>query len=169
MSAIPLHRAEQFAERIVGQLTAFCTRVEVVGSIRRRRPEVNDIDLVVLPRDREAFKARCLRRCRALTNGEQNFIFETDNGIQVDVFFAREATPELFAPKPGNWGALMVCRTGSKEHNIYLCQHAQRLGMRYAPYDGVYDIHNKLIASDTEQEIFDALRLDYIRPEDRER
>ncbi len=110
-----------------------------------------------------------MRHCKVLTNGDQNFIFETPNGVQIDIFFARGETADMFTPKPGNWGALMVCRTGSKEHNIYLCQHAQRLGMRYAPYDGVYDIHNKLVASNSEVEIFDALRLDYIRPEDRER
>jgi DNA polymerase/3'-5' exonuclease PolX len=47
---LPLARATNLAERIAGELLAVCDRLEIAGSIRRRRPDVGDIELVVIPR-----------------------------------------------------------------------------------------------------------------------
>ena len=45
-----LSTASNYADQIVEWLTPYCERIEIAGSIRRARPEVNDIDLVVIPR-----------------------------------------------------------------------------------------------------------------------
>ncbi len=145
------------AEKIAGELTPFCDRIEIVGSIRRQRPVVNDVDIVVLPKAHQFFalQERCKQNCTVVTAGEQNQIY-------------RRPTEELFTRTPTNFGSLMVCRTGSKEHNIYLCQRAESLGMRWNPYHGVFE-RGKCIACETEEEIFTALQLDFVEPEKRER
>ena len=163
--SIPLATARKYADKIVAELAPFCERVEIAGSIRRARPQVGDIDLVILPRDKAAIKARCRQSCQVGTDGEENFTCHLSNGVQLDIWFATPASHDLFQPIPSNWGSLLICRTGSLEHNIYLVEHAKKLGLRWSPYAGVYDSNFALLASETEESIFAALKLPFIPPE----
>ena len=162
-----LATGQRFAEKIASELSPFCDKIEIAGSIRRRCPVVNDIDLVILAKDKAAIKARCRRSCRVQTDGEQTFICCTENGIQIDIWFATPPTADMFEPLPSNWGSLLLCRTGSKGHNIYLVEHAKKQGLTWSPYAGVYDAALKLVASESEQAIFAALQLPFKAPEER--
>jgi DNA polymerase/3'-5' exonuclease PolX len=42
--------ARQLAERVCHQLTPHCDRIKICGSIRRKKQEVSDIDIVALPK-----------------------------------------------------------------------------------------------------------------------
>ena len=66
------------------------------------------------------------------------------------------------------WGILLLIRTGSSEHNIKLCNLAIRKGYRLAYSQGLLNEEGEVIASRTEREVFQALGLDYVSPEDRE-
>jgi DNA polymerase/3'-5' exonuclease PolX len=46
---IPLAEAEQIAAELVELLRPACVRIEVAGSIRRKRPDVGDLDIVAVP------------------------------------------------------------------------------------------------------------------------
>ena len=76
--------------------------------------------------------------------------------MQVDVYFAKEET----------WGILLLVRTGSKEHNIRLCKHAINTGMKLSSEKGLME-DGKVISSKTEEEIFQGLGMDYVKPEER--
>ena len=41
------------AERLEKELKAYCRRVEVAGSIRRHEGNPHDIDIVLIPKDKE--------------------------------------------------------------------------------------------------------------------
>lgn len=170
-----LERATIIADKVVTALRPLCERIEIAGSVRRARPEVNDVDLVLLPRPGQtaAIKARCRERCAQVTDGEQNSIFRLQlpdlTTLQLDLFFARPASADLLESTPGNFGSILLCRTGSKEHNIWIVEHAKRLGLTWQPYRGVVDAAGRVIASETEAEIFRALELQFIPPESRER
>jgi DNA polymerase/3'-5' exonuclease PolX len=47
---IPLAKATELADELVGLLGSSCEQVHVCGSIRRQRPTVGDIDLVCVPK-----------------------------------------------------------------------------------------------------------------------
>lgn len=170
-----LQRALAIGLKISEILAPLCERIEIAGSIRRVRPEVGDLDLVILPKPGQlaAIKARCQEKCAPIRDGEQNCIYrlELSDGtpLQVDIFFARPAISDLLQTVPGNFGTLLLCRTGSKEHNIYLVEHAKRLGLRWNPYRGVINEQQQVIASETEADVFQALQLPFIKPEERER
>jgi DNA polymerase (family 10) len=170
--SFPLAKLRDYADRIVSELAPHCERIEIAGSIRRGLPDVNDIDLVILPKSpaaQAAIIARCKERGALVTGGTQNSIFRFGHGpaqFQLDLYFAEHASRDLFGKAPGNWGSLLLCRTGSKEHNIKLVQRAKRLGKSWNPYYGVYQ-HNKLVASETEESIFAALEMDFVSPEGR--
>jgi DNA polymerase/3'-5' exonuclease PolX len=46
----PLPEAERVAAAIVADLAPFCARIQVAGSVRRRKEVVGDIELVAIPR-----------------------------------------------------------------------------------------------------------------------
>ena len=167
-----LEKADKLAGHVKEALAPFCDQIEIVGSVRRRRPVVNDLDLVCLPKLGEfhALRARVLEKTYLVLDGAENLIVRQHvTHFQIDIFVARPTERDLFQSKPGNFGSLLICRTGSKEHNIYLVETAKRAGLRWNPYYGVYDGHGHCIAAETEADIFRALGLDFIPPEKRER
>ena len=99
------------------------------------------------------------------------------DGTQLDLWFAHGGEPverdlygnPLGRQRPANFGSLLLCRTGSPGHNVFLCEHAKRRGMIWNPTRGVYDKTGTNIASETEEAIFKALGLAFVEPEKRER
>lgn len=178
-----LHPAITLAERIVRELAPACDRIEIAGSIRRARSEVNDIDLVILPKlgKLDAIKQRCKERCRVISDGRQNFIsalrIAPGEEFQLDIFFAKRPESDLLESKPGNFGSLLLCRTGSKEHNIKLAQLAKDRDMAWKVYQGLFAggawelqgqesvyVGGQIIASETEEDIFKALGVPFVPP-----
>ena len=179
MPPIPLATADKIAAKIAAELIPFCDQVEIAGSIRRRRPQVNDIDIVALPKSpaaEAAMRERCTRNAvRLQTDGKQTLIayyplrgLSSEALFELDLWIAEPDRRDLFSHTPTNFGTLLLCRTGSKQHNIYLIEHAKRLGLRWNPYHGVYDGAGHCLACVTEHEIFQALRLEFVPPEARE-
>jgi DNA polymerase (family 10) len=164
----PLAMARSLAERIVAELGPYCEQIEIAGSIRRGRGHVGDIDLVALPRDRAAFKERLGRHCQLEIKGEQNIIARLKNGLQLDVFLARGEERTLLDVTPGNWGTLLLCRTGSRAFNVWLAEQAKAKGYHWNPYRGL-EQRGLVVASETEEQLFQRLGLAWIRPEERER
>jgi len=154
------------ADRIVHCIEHLCDKIQVAGSIRRKRPEVHDIDIVLIPqawmwntiiqRLKNTMFADVIKAGPELVTLKipTSTLSET---IQVDIYKAR----------PETWGVLLLIRTGSKEHNIKLCSRAKSMGLMLSAADGVIK-DGKVIASRTEEEIFAALGLAYVEPKDRE-
>jgi len=164
---IPLATARRYAVGIVRQLRPYCDRIKVAGSIRRRRPFVHDIDLVILPRDLAAIKKRCEQRCQVIMNGNVNYRLVMPNGVNLDIYFATARQKTLFETTPTNWGSLLLCRTGSKEHNERIALAAKTQGLHWDPYRGLLDRAGTLIAGETENSIYHALGIHPLSPADR--
>jgi len=167
---IALDKADKLAAKIVAALAPYCERIEIAGSIRRRRPLVNDIDIVCLPKrgDYQTLRERVLVHSRVVTEGPQTIITRLQNDVQLDLWIAHQPKKDLFSTTPTNFGVLLLSRTGSKEHNIWLCQVAEKLGRRLNPHHGVFE-NRRLLASATEEEVFAALNMHFVPPERRER
>jgi DNA polymerase/3'-5' exonuclease PolX len=168
-STLKLPRASAIALKLQESMQPYCHQIEIAGSIRRAKPYVGDVDFVILPRDRAGLEQRIhLAGWERVTEGPQNCIYRVklSDGfpLQIDIFYARPTTSDLFKTTPTNFGTLLLCRTGSKEHNIKLVEHAKKMGLRWNPYEGVFDAHDRLLASETETAIFRALELDYLAP-----
>ena len=151
-----LQQAETTAKNFLSEIKEFCERIVIAGSIRRKKPEVNDIDIVLIPRQREHLIQRIRKISRVEVQGKKLIRTEYSN-VQIDAYFATEET----------WGILLLVRTGSKEHNIKLCQHAINKGMKLSSEKGLMK-DGKVIASKTEEEVFQALGMDYVEPGERD-
>jgi DNA polymerase (family X) len=170
----PAQIAAVVARRIINELSPACDRIEIAGSLRRRKNVVHDIDIVLLPRDAsEPFVLGkpttvdgLLHRLvdnGSLTPGrgkeKMKCFVATKTGIPVDIYFATHQT----------WATLLLIRTGSKEHNIRLAQRARQLGMKLrASGDGVEAANGEILGIQTEEEIFSLLQFPYLRPEQRQ-
>ena len=172
---ILLAKAQKFAANVVDNLRPHSRRIEIAGSIRRQRPQVGDIDLVIEAADRRQIDAVMQARCTVVKNGEQYVsAMHQATGYQVEIWFSYAPQPhqeyEFFPStdaKPDNFGTVLLCRTGSKEHNMVLAERARRLGLQWNPHWGVYQ-QNVCIASETEADIYRALGLEFIEPAARE-
>src|SRR3954453_2376145 len=110
-----LELATKTATAIVAELTDVCERIEVVGSIRRKRPYVHDIDLVVIPRceerqthslfpidvstsllDERIAELASTGRIKLKSSGDKMKRFQVAPEILVDIYVAsRENWPAL--------------------------------------------------------------------------
>ena len=159
-SMMSLRDAESIGQLVIGVLQPYFERLEIAGSIRRRKKWVHDIDLVGIPRAATwlgfnnklvAIADRVVRRGAKLAT----FVFK---GIQVDLYYATGET----------WATLLLIRTGSKENNIRLCMLARDRGWQLkANGDGLVDEHGQRIARYTEHSIYEALGLPYQQPWER--
>ncbi len=160
-----LAQAQKTADSAVERFRPYCSKIEIAGSVRRARRFVNDIDIVLIPTDRYAFD-RVLMEMAVEATGSPRVEMSGPKiarvlyqGIQLDIYYA---TPETFP-------TLLLIRTGSKRHNIYLAARAKEKGWRlHANGDGLWDADSHRLAGDTEESIFEALGLPYKEPEKRE-
>jgi len=74
---------------------------------------------------------------------------------------------DIYCAHPESWGVLLLIRTGSKEHNIMMCSRARDMGMMLSAKAGVIR-GCRVIASKTETDIFKALNMEFVEPENRE-
>jgi len=154
-----LEEATALANKILEEISPFCERCEVAGSVRRRRPEVHDVDIVLIPR---AFMWQSLinrlvqRGAVVVLQGSRLARLNID-GQQVDLYVA----------SPDNWGTILLIRTGSAKHNIKLMNRARKMGLKFSAVRGVLR-GNEVLAAKTEEEIFRVLNLEFKAPEERE-
>jgi DNA polymerase (family 10) len=144
---------------------ALCEVLEVAGSIRRQKSKVHDIDFVVVAKsDADWLKINeKLKQLKAKPNCSGNSVIKAfvpcENGFfQVDFYRA----------KPSTFGIHLLVRTGSADHNMWLAGFAISKGMRIKYSEGLIK-DNKIIAGETEKEVFEALGLPYPLPSERER
>ena len=134
-------------------------KLTIGGSFRRRKETVGDIDLVAVSTDPEKamhFFTGYDETDRILVQGDTRSSILLRTGLQVDLRIVDEAS----------FGAALLYFTGSKDHTIALRRIAQAKELKLNEY-GVYN-NDKIIASATEKEIYEALGLRYIEPEIRE-
>lgn len=135
-------------------------RVIVVGSFRRRTPTVGDIDILATASDAEAAMAVFTGDpdvVEVLSSGSTRSSVRMSSDLQVDLRVVDDASV----------GAALQYFTGSKDHNITTRNLAIERGWKLNEY-GLFDEDESVIASETEESIYDALGLQWIPPELRE-
>jgi DNA polymerase (family 10) len=134
-------------------------RVELAGSLRRRKEVVKDIDLVLSSDHPEevsqAFAAHEAVE-EVLAQGETKTTVRLKNGMQADLRIVADA----------DFPFILHHFTGSKEHNVALRARAQSRAMKLNEY-GLFRGDQRQDCKD-ETALFAALDLSYIAPELRE-
>jgi DNA polymerase/3'-5' exonuclease PolX len=164
-----LEHAIEIAATVYTKLEPHCSKLEIAGSIRRKKSFVRDIDIVCIPSNQGQFLYALQQLGKIKMGGQKLIRCDLPTGVSLDIYVA---TPET-------WATLLLIRTGSKESNIRLCKRALSLGMKlHADGRGLekclagegheVDAFTTAITKcDTEESIFEALELPYLPPEKR--
>ncbi len=173
----PLAQAEGVARELAELLTPACERIQIAGSLRRRKATVGDIELLCIPRPlenhlfyRDALDQ--LLRGRLMPEGVltprinqkgshtygplNKLLLHVGSGTPVDVFSAGLE----------NWGMALLVRTGSAEFNIRVMSRFRELGMRGHAYGGVHT-PTGYVACPDEDTVFRLLGWPFMPPEER--
>lgn len=162
----PYAEAYKIALEIVEQLKPHCERIAIAGSIRRRKADCGDIEIVIIPKPYstglfENGIATIVNRWEKVKGELGPNCKYTQRilpcGIKLDLFFAEER----------NWGSVLAIRTGSStfSHKILACGWS-KLGFTS---DGGYLYKDGIKYGFSEEEdLFDFLGIKYIKPEDRD-
>jgi DNA polymerase (family 10) len=164
-----LDTAETQAQKVAEHLRDYpgVEKATPAGSLRRGRDTVGDLDILVTgpaccdDTERQKLIEHIIKLpglMEIIARGENKVNFRMRGGMQVDVRFL---APESF-------GAAMQYFTGSKAHNVSLRQRALKMGYTLNEYSLARLDDQQIVASKTEEDIYAALKLDYIPPEMRE-
>lgn len=154
-------RADELAAALAG--SGLASRVEVAGSIRRKREVVRDVDLVAAserPADlAAAFPGLAPGVAEVVAAGDTKVSLRLAEGIAADLRIVSEA----------EYAAALLHFTGSEEHNVELRARAKEQGRKLNEY-GLFRERGggKPLPATTEAEIYAALDLPFIAPELRE-
>lgn len=176
-----LQQAQGYAEAIAGWLRPYCWRIEIAGSIRRRRPVCNDVDIVCIPKLEE--RQDLLGNLLEVRNLLLEFLISYVSAVSPKAAWRSGTEPkadavnllvtlpkcelDLWCANEANFATRLLCRTGSREHNIWLASRAIDRGFHWAPYHGLKRGGHTVQARE-EADIYRALDLDYIAPEMRD-
>ncbi|HLA44735.1 MAG TPA: DNA polymerase/3'-5' exonuclease PolX, partial [Aggregatilineales bacterium] len=135
---------------------------DLAGSLRRWRPTIGDIDILIASEKPEPIMERFVHRenvARILGHGPTKSSVELLDGLQVDV---RVLVPERY-------GTALAYFTGSQAHNIRMRELALRQDLTLNEHAFTRtDGSGEEILCATEEEVYETLGLPWIPPELRE-
>jgi len=157
----PLGLILPLAEEIIEILKKRCPidRIDVAGSVRRRKETVKDIDILVCSSNPWQVMEEFVNlpfASEIIAHGITKSSIRTQDGLQIDL---RVVEKECY-------GAALCYFTGSKEHNIRIRELAIKKGLKINEY-GIFE-GEKRVGGKEEEEVFRAVDLPYIPPELRE-
>ncbi len=167
-----LGEARPVADRVVSFLESVdaVAVVDVAGSIRRWRPTIGDVDVLVASDDPEsvvgAFEG--WEAAEGVIEAGTSKASVRAQGLRVDL---RVVVPDEF-------GAALQYFTGSKEHNVAVRNRAIGMDLKVNEY-GVFDVSavddadagqrvGERVAGETEEGVYEALGMAWMPPELRE-
>ncbi|WP_372370767.1 DNA polymerase/3'-5' exonuclease PolX [Candidatus Uabimicrobium sp. HlEnr_7] len=135
-------------------------KLEIAGSLRRRKEITKDIDMLVVASDSETVMQHFVSYPQVekiIGHGQKKSSIQLRKGLQVDLRVVEE---HQFA------FALMYF-TGSKEHNTQMRSIAKKRGLKLNEY-GLFNDKEESSTCSSEEDVFLSLGLQYVIPELRE-
>ena len=166
-----LEKAKRIAEAVKSEMTPYCHRIEIAGSIRRNKPEVGDIEIVAIPKtypcglfgdmkERHPELVKLIDRWEKVKGDAATGKYTQrilPDGIKLDIFFAI----------PENWGLIYALRTGSAYYS-YKVLASGWVKHGYHSVDGMLTIEGVVVPVRKETELFELAGVKWVDPEERE-
>lgn len=180
----PRADALNVAKELCDLLKPLTERLIVAGSLRRRKSEVGDVEILFIPQmvtlpdgffnkkqvSRVDSMLDVLQRSPAIITQRRNVngsvMWGDKNKLAVHV--ASGIPVDFFAATEDNWFNYLVCRTGGAENNTLIASAAQAKGWKWNPYGaGFTDAAGQLVRVSSERDVFDLVGLPYREPWER--
>ena len=158
--------AFKHAEEFKKKLEPCCHRIEIAGSIRRKKLDnIKDVEIVMIPRPDKVYELKQFFDSQNVVKGSFphscGFLQIRTSLCMIDVFVT---TPEC-------WGCIYLIRTGPAEYSERLMKYAIKKGFR--SHKGrlwKLDNHNRLhypVYTPEERDVYRELGLHWQEPKDR--
>jgi len=176
--------AWEVARPLAFALEQVCERVEIAGSLRRKKPQVSDIELLFIPKMGDSgadfFEKTEISLADRLIDGwlqdgllakrpSKTGVFTWGNSNKLAIHVPSGIPVDLFATTAEKWWNALVCRTGGKENNLLLTKAALAKGFSFEAYGKGF--RNLRGCEDhqctSERDVFDFIGLPYKEPQDR--
>jgi len=144
----------KLARELVKELRPYCKKIQIAGSIRRKEENPVDIDIVLIPKDKDKLEEFMKKKGRFVQGGEHESTFRV-NGVKV----------ELYYTVPKEFGATLLAYSSKTGSSIGLRVVAKKKGFKLSQHGLFKD--GKYVAGKTEKEIYKALGRPWKAPEDR--
>jgi DNA polymerase (family X) len=158
-----LNVAAETAEAVIDAVGSLpgCQKIARAGSLRRARESIGDVDVLAAAEDSGPLMAALTAMPEAaeiIASGPTKTSIRTAGGLQVDL---RVVSLDV-------WGAALQYFTGSQEHNVRIREMAVRRKLKLSEY-GLFSAETgELIVSETEEEVYQRLGMQWIPPALRE-
>jgi len=146
------------ANKIVKSLRPFCSRIRLVGSIRRKEKNPVDIDIALIPKsekDKDKIENTLKEEGRFVQGGEKRATFRI-KGVKVELYYTNKE----------EWGATLLAYSSEFGAGIGLRMVAKRKGFKLSQH-GLFTKSGRRIAGRTEEQIYHALGRKYKEPRNR--
>ncbi len=162
-SRMLIHEADELMAGLLDRLREVrgVRRIEVAGSLRRRRSTIGDLDLLAAVDDPSAVIAAL----DGLREVDKVVAAGTD---KTSILLADGPRVDLMVCKPAAWGTHLVHFTGSKDHNIALRGMALDRGWSLSEKGWKVIDTGELLLDAEEADAYERLGLPWIPPELRE-
>jgi len=144
----------RLSKRIVKEIKPYCKKIMVVGSIRRKEKAPVDVDIVLIPKDKDRIEAILYKKGKKILGGDKKAYFKID-GVEVEIYYT----------VPEEWGAALLAYSSKFGAGIGLRVVAKRKGFKLSQH-GLFK-KGKRVAGRTEEEIYHALGRPWKPPEER--
>ena len=177
-----LEDMEPLAQDIKNALAPFCAKIDIAGSIRRRKPVCKDIDIVCVPMTSSmqefVSQIRSWKKLKGEPTGkytqrEITVRIAENLGKSIPAFVPIKL--EIYISEPGNFGNILVIRTGNDVFSKWLMgTQARKAG--YVHKEGFLWKRDKSklqpygdvkIECPTEEDVFKVLGIEFIPPDER--
>lgn len=142
------------AKKVVEWIKPYSKRIEMVGSIRRKEKNPVDIDIVLIPKNKEKIEQILEKKGKRILGGGKKVYFKIQ-GVEV----------ELYYTVPEEWGAALLAYSSKVGSGIGLRVVARTKGFKLSQH-GLFR-KGKRVAGRTEEEIYHALGRPWKPPEKR--
>jgi DNA polymerase/3'-5' exonuclease PolX len=184
----PLADAQRVADALVAVLGFGCHRLMIVGSVRRAKKSVSDIELLYIPRFEDLPDPGDLFGTKIPTNMADQILSKLIAGGMLGARPDKHGLPrwgpfnkhgvhlptgipiDLFSATAETWACQLVCRTGSSKSNIAIALAAQGKELKWQPYGVGFEHRHtgeQRITCTTEAEVFEAVGLTCKEPHER--
>ena len=152
--------ALKIAEEVHGLLLPWCSRCEIAGSIRRKKPECGDVEIVCIVRSPLWFKEQIDKwpKVKGSAIGKYTQRIHIPSGIKLDIFMANK----------DNFGLIYAIRTGSADysHKVLACGWV-KAGFKSIDGKLTRISDDKIFPMREEKDLFDIIGIPFSKPEDR--
>jgi len=188
-----LEKARAIAEELKDELEEWCEATEVVGEIRRKKQDIESIKLLCIPTEGIPLSPENLN----LLGRYQKPIAEFEDYDDVDTRIEMLMVDRIVESHPENrwvpgarkkmllhvpsgmsvcvliadrrcWAVALVVATGGTKTVRCIAAAAREKGWRFQSSGDGFDTSDGHITCSTEQEVFEAVGLPYLPPEQRE-